>query len=172
MLFFLVFTLLVTVRSVSSSFENCSTNFLTLQNALYDDEGLNIFRLSGIFQPPGSQALKFIKVTYSFFNESDQLDGCNVTYVWTIGQIVFFQPPNLFKLTSLHSNFPDNDFKVLHIQLPYECRGLVNTSGGDCSCAGGFSPQLETLTQLVSSREHPTPGDESRNLSLVTRLKY
>ena len=151
MLLFLAFTLIVTVRSTNSSYEDCSTNFLTLQNALYDDEGLNTFKLSRVFQPPGSQALQFIKLTYSFFNESNQLDGCNVTYVWAIEKIVFFQPPKLFRFTSLQFYFPDNDVKDLYIQLPYECRGLVNTSGGDCSCADSFSLQLETLTQQVSS---------------------
>ena len=96
-----------------------------------------------------TRSSRFIQVTYSFFNESNELDGCNVTYVWSVGQVLFLYPPTIFKYTSLYFNYPNNNLEFLYIQLPYECRGLVNSSsGGECSCPD-ISSILKVLTQQV-----------------------
>ena len=154
--FTVICTLLaITSRSAAATnFEDCATNIATLQNALYDDDGYNTLRLQEVFFPANTRTSRFIQVTYAFFNEDRELDGCNVTYVWAIGQILFIHPPAIFKYTSLYFNFPNNDLDDLSIQLPYECRALVNSSrDGECFCNDTFSPKLEILTQQVSVKE-------------------
>ena len=150
--FVVICTLLaITSRSAAAaSYEDCATNIGTLQEALYDDDGYNIFQLQKTFYPTNARSSRFIRVTYSFFNESDELDGCNATYVWAIGGVLFIHPPTIYKYTSLHFNYPNNDLEFLYIRLPYECRGLVNTSSdGECSCADS-NAILKALTQQVS----------------------
>ena len=150
--FFVTCALLaVTCRSaVASSLEDCTTNIVTLQDALYGDDGYNVLQLQQAFYPTTTPSSRFIQVTYSFFNESNELDGCNVTYVWSVGQVLFLYPPTIFKYTSLFFSYPNNNLEFLYIQLPYECRGLVNSSsGGECSCPD-ITSILKALTQEVS----------------------
>ena len=143
--------LAITCRSaVAASFEDCATNIVTLQDALYDDDGHNVLQLQQIFYPPNARSSRFIRVIYSFFNKNNELDGCNVTFVWSIGEVLFVHPPTIFKYTSLYFSYPNNDLEFLYIKLPYECRGLVNTSSdGECSCGGESTSILRVLTQQV-----------------------
>ena len=143
----------ITSSSKSAVAADCATNLETLQNALYDKDGKNVLEFQRIFYPPNARSSRFIQVIYSFFDENNELDGCNVTYVWSIGEVLFIQPPTIFKYTSLYFNYPNNDLDFLNIQLPYECRGLVNTSSdGECSCVkdtNESSSILQVLTQQV-----------------------
>ena len=154
MVFHIVVTcilLTATYRSaVATSTEDCATNKVTLQDVLYDDDGYNVLQLEQTFYPASASTSRFIRVVYSFFNENNELDGCNVTYVWSIGEVLFVHPPTIFTYLSLYFNFPNNDLEFLYIRLPYECRGLVNTSSdGECSCGDESSTILQALTQQV-----------------------
>ena len=154
LLFASICTLLaITSRSaVATSYEDCATNIATLQNAIFDEDGYNSYQLDLVFFPASSTSSRFIRVVYSFFNENNELDGCNVTYVWSIGEVLLAQPPAIFKFLSLYFNYPNNDLEFLYIRLPYECRGLVNTSSDDeCSCGDESSDILEAVTQQVRS---------------------
>ena len=151
--FVMVCTLLaITSKSaVAASYEDCATNIVTLQDALYDKDGYNSFQLEEVFYPPSVPTSRFIRVIYSFFNENNELDDCNVTFVWSTGEVLFVHPPATFKYTSLYFSYPNNNLEFLYIRLPYECRGLVNSSSdGECSCGGESSTILQALTQQVS----------------------
>ena len=153
LLFVTICTLLaITCRSaVAASYEDCATNIVTLQDALYDEDGYNSYQLDLIFFPASAPSSRFIQVVYSFFNENNELDDCNVTYVWSIGEVLLAEPPTIFKFLSLYFNYPNNKLEFLYIRLPYECRGLVNaSSGGECSCEDKSDDILEAVTQQVS----------------------
>ena len=142
-----VFSLSVSF-SLATDFSDCAENIATLENALYDS-GFNLLQLHKTFVPASTLPARFTKVTYSFFNQDKQFDDCNVTYVWAIGGFLFFQPPAVFRLTSLNFYYPNHQLEDFSLRLPYECRGLVNASGGNCSCYGDTHEVLDILTQQV-----------------------
>lgn len=146
-LIFLVSPLLF-ASSQATDFTDCAENLATLEKSLYDT-GFNLLQLQRTFVPASTLPARFTKVTYSFFNQNNQLDGCNVTYVWAIGGFLFFQPPTVFRLTSLHFYYPSHIVQDFSLRLPYECRALVNISGGNCSCDGDTHEILDILTQQV-----------------------
>ena len=152
LLFVIICTLLAITSRSDASFEDCATNILTVQNAIFDENGYNSYQLNLIFFPASAPSSRFIRVVYSFFNENNELDGCNVTYVWSIGEVLLAEPPTIFKYLSLYFNYPNNRLDFLYMRLPYECRGLVNTSSGDeCSCENKSDDILEAVTQQVST---------------------
>lgn len=55
-------------------------------------------------------------------------------YVWAVGGALFFQPPQIFRLTALLFSNQANDLEFLNLELPYQCRQLVSVSNGSCSC--------------------------------------
>lgn len=135
----------------ADTLDDCASQMSTLENALYET-GDNIFQLNRIFFPPNTRTSRFARVTYVFLNEMGDEDDCNVTYVWAIGGFNFFQPPTLFMFNSLFFNYPNNDLTELKLELPVECRPLVqedNESIATCSCVHD-SERLEILTQQVS----------------------
>ena len=143
------FVLLVFSLTVAfATFDDCAESLETLENALYDGKS-NLLELHKVFFPPSSRPSRFTKVIYSFLNESKELDGCNITYIWAIGVFLFIQPPSLFRLTSLNFIYPNNNFPPISLQLPHACRDLVMTSpDGECSCEGNHA-LLDILTQQV-----------------------
>ena len=147
-LFFLLFLISC---AFADDFSDCADNIATLEDALYDS-GSNLYQLHRVFIPPSTPPARFTKVTYSFYNETDEFDGCNVEYVWAIGAFLFFQPPSLFRFTSLHFYYKNYhlDQEEFNLQLPYECRNLVNETLGSCSCEGDNHDLLDILTQQVS----------------------
>ena len=62
--FVMVCTLLaITSKSaVAASYEDCATNIVTLQDALYDKDGYNSFQLEEVFYPPSVPTSRFIRV--------------------------------------------------------------------------------------------------------------
>ena len=135
----------------AATFYDCATQISTLENALYET-GDNIFHLNRIFYPPNTRTSRFARVTYVFLDEIGEEGDCNVTYIWAIGGFNFFQPPTLFMFNSLFFNYPNNDLTELRLELPDECRPLVqdNESSAACSCVHD-SERLEILTQQVSA---------------------
>ena len=137
--------------SSDSEYEDCSTKLSTLERALYET-GDNALELNRIFYPPNQRTSRFIRVKYTFEDEMGEDNGCNVTYVWAIGILLFFQPPALFTYNSLYFNYPNNNLIILDLSLPYNCRPLIsniNASREECSCVSD-STKLDVLTQQVS----------------------
>lgn len=150
---FVVFAAIVaSISAANSTFEDCHTDFNTLEQALYET-GDNLFELNRIFYPPYQRTSRFIRVNYTFLNETGGDDGCSVAYIWAIGVLLFFQPPRLFTLNSLYFNYPNNNLTTLNLKLPYECRHLLdnstNSTDDTCSCLND-SRKLDILTQQVS----------------------
>ena len=144
-------SILVLVSARNSSFQDCNTKLSVLETALYET-GNNTLELNRIFFPPNRQTSRFIIIVYLFQNETGELDGCDVSYIWAIGGFLLMQPPTIFQFTSLFFNYPNNDLQELRLQLPYECRPLIITSSSNCSCFGDNTDlMLNILTQQVSS---------------------
>lgn len=134
----------------SSEFADCPSRLSTLERALYET-GDNVYELNQAFYPPNARTSRFIRVSFTFLDEMGEEDGCTVTYYWAIGILLFFQPPSLFTYNSLYFNYANNNLDTLYLKLPYECRPLISlTSNDECSCVVN-SPQLDVLTQQVSS---------------------
>ena len=133
----------------SARFEDCPTRLSVLETALYQT-GNNLLELNEIFYPPNKQTSRFIRVEYSFQNEIGGLNDCNVSYIWAIGGFLLMQPPTIFQFTSLFFNYPNNDLEKLRLQLPYQCRPLINTSSSNCKCFGDNTHMLNVMTQQVS----------------------
>jgi len=134
--------------ATESTYEDCPTNFGTLESAMYET-GYNRLNLNSVFFPLNTRTSRFIRATYTFLNENGEDDGCNVTYIWAIGILLFYQPPSLFTYNTLYFNYPNNKLTSLSLQLPFECRPLIkNISGEECSCASSHR-SLDALTQQV-----------------------
>ena len=141
----------LTIMVEAVDYSDCTENIATLEHALYAN-GANVLQLNQVFSPPGSSPPRFVLVKYQFLNENNELDGCNVTYVWSATAYLIFQPPLVFRWTSLNFFYPDNELDELSIILPYECRGLVNNStlSKNCTCDVENTALLDFLTQQVS----------------------
>ena len=138
--------------SSAAQFSDCSENIITLETALYSS-GKNIHQMSLVFFPPGSSPPRFVRITYRFFNESNELDDCSVLYLWSQSAFLIFLPPEIFRWTSLNFFYPDNELDDLEIVLPYECRDLVNSSSSlnaeSCTCDD--RNLLDSLSQQVNN---------------------
>ena len=146
----ILISIFVLVSARDSSLQDCDSKLSVLETALYET-GNNPLQLNKIFFPPHRAKSRFIRIIYSFQNETGKLDGCNVSYIWAIGGFLLMQPPTIFQFTSLFFNYPNNDLKELHLQLPYECRPLIITSSSNCSCFGDDTDlMLNIVTQQVS----------------------
>ncbi len=131
----------------NEDYSDCASNLGTLERALYGVES-NLFELNRIFFPPSLLPTRFVRVEYTFIDESD---NCVVTYIWAVGGALFLQPPTLFKLNSLFFYFPNNDLMTLPLKLPVDCITLINGTDGVCSCMND-SEMLDILTQQVYTK--------------------
>ena len=153
--FFLLFAVVLVISGSSAqisatNYSDCDANLGTLERALYETEG-NLFQLNAIFYPPSLLPTRFIKVNYTFINEEDSSMPCtDVTYIWAVGEILFLQPPTLFKLHSLFFYFPNNELTVLNLKLPVECLPLIEGIDHECTCSND-SMMLDVLTQQVNN---------------------
>ena len=138
---------LCTYTASVTRFSDCESNLGTLERALFETGG-NLFELNRVFFPPSLLTTRFIRVNYTFIDENELETCTNVTYIWAIGQVLFMQPPTLFKINSMFFYYPSNDLTTLSLWLPIECIGLINGTDGECSCIND-SHMLDVLTQQV-----------------------
>ena len=133
----------------SAQYENCTTRLSVLERALYETDS-NERSLNEAFFPPGQETSRYIKVTYKFLTD----DGCEVSYIWSIGGFLLIQPPSVFRFTSLFFSVPANDLTEVNLSLPSQCR-LLASEGEDCRCNNSEeSKNLDILTQQVSTDEY------------------
>ena len=156
MLLFLVLALYVCAAASqdnsTAGVEDCATRWDSLERSLYRT-GANFMELHRAFFPAGDRPSRFIRVTYVFLDEFDEDNGCNVTYIWSMNEMLFFQPPALFMLNALFFNYPNNGILDLVLELPIHCRALIqadNQSSSECSCLNS-ARRLNFLTSLVST---------------------
>lgn len=81
-------------------------------------------------------------MTYEF----EDINKCNVTYIWAVGGFLLVQPPKIFQLTSLYFSTPANNLTDLVIKLPEDCLPLL---GDSCSCDNEDDTLLDIMTQQV-----------------------
>ena len=145
---FIITNFNVAQTASDQDYSDCASNLGTLESALYRTDP-NLYELNRVFFPPSSLQSRFIRVEYTFFNDQNDNDDCNVTYIWAVGGVLFLQPPTLFKYNSLYFYFPFNNLTTLSLRLPIECIPLINGTDGVCSCIHD-SHMLDVLTQQVS----------------------
>ena len=143
---FVIFVPTTTSDASTGDFSRCANDLGSLEQALFKT-GSNLFELNRIFFPPSLLPTRFVRVEYSFMDPSNNQD-CNVTYIWAVGEVLFLQPPSLFKINSLFFYYPNNELTTLHLQLPIECIPLINGTDGQCTCRND-SHMLDILTQQV-----------------------
>ena len=125
---------------------DCSTNFTTLERALFETCD-NHYSILTAFYPPRESVALYADVYYHFLpNEADN-DTLIQHWIWTSGSFYLVQPPAVFRFTSLFFSYPEGQIHNLKITLPRECRNLTtpqSISGDD-----GLG-MLEVLTHRVS----------------------
>ena len=106
--------------------------------------------LNRVFFPQMHPTPRHVKVEYKF--EGNRMEGgCSVTYYWSVGGFLLFQPPPVFRFISLHFSYSTNDLQTMTLTLPEECRSLVyNETTLDCSCKVDGDTLLDVLTHHVS----------------------
>ena len=148
------FVLLMLSASTHGQATNKTCDTLrSLIELLYDTPG-NLKNLNQVFYPPHQSSTSFLQITYSFKNETDQLDGCDVAYLWAEGGFLLIQPPSVFKFTSLLFNHDVNEKNTLSLTLPNACRHLVErynatTNSSECKCDADNEDLLDILTHKV-----------------------
>ena len=160
MKFYCYFILLM--FSASTKAANTSCNSLrSLVQELYNTPG-NLLNLNQVFYPPHQPTTSFVRVTYSFQNENDELDGCDVLYLWAKGGFLLIQPPSIFRFTSLLFNHGVNEKRNLNLILPNACRHLVErnnstTNSSECKCDAENEDLLDILTHKVKGYDSYSP---------------
>ena len=135
----LVVTLIgfATVFSVTGEFENCTSDYETLERGLFDDRN-NKFLLMTTFFPPHLDTPLYVTVTYKVGNTS-------VDYIWSTASLYLTLHPEIIRYLSLFFCYIETERLVnLELKLPEECSDLVSNTKSD---ATNF---LYILTKRVS----------------------
>ena len=133
----------------NKNFSDCSTNFKTLERALYLTDN-NRYALISAFYPARESSSLFVNVKYDFSGPEDlqtefELTACH-NWLWTTGTFYLIQSPDVFLFTSLLFVHPENKVRTLKLTLPSECADLAYTCGRNPNNVS----MLEILTQRVS----------------------
>ena len=129
-----------------NQFNDCSTNFKTLERALYFMDN-NRFALIAAFYPARESPTLFLNVRYNFStpeNHHTELTACH-NWLWTTGTFYLIQSPDVFLFTSLLFVHPENKIRTLKLTLPPECADLAYT----CASNPNSVSMLEVLTLRV-----------------------
>ena len=130
-----------------NNFSDCSTNFKTLERALYLTDN-NRYALISAFYPARESTSLFVNVKYNFStpeNHQTELNICH-NWLWTTGTFYLIQSPDVFLFTSLLFVHPENKVRTLKLTLPSECGDLAYTCGRNPNNVS----MLEILTRRVS----------------------
>jgi len=123
-----------------NAYADCSTNFTVLENALLETYD-NIFQLTTTYFHPDVENPLYVDVYYNFSGSSTQAH-----YKWSTASLyLIVAPPALGYLSLFFSYFDETRMGTLTIQLPSQCKGLINVTA---STRENF---LFVLTQRVSS---------------------
>ena len=137
----------------SANANNCNSSLRELESHLYEGR-FNQKELNRVFFPQMHPTPRHVKVEYKF--EGNGMEGeCSVTYYWSVGGFLLFQPPSVFRFTSLHFSYSANDLQTMTLTLPEECQSLVNNETAEnCSCKANGDTLLDVLTHHVSQLKH------------------
>ena len=128
-------------------FNDCSSNFKTLERALYLTDNNRVALISAFYPARQSTSL-FVNVKYDFStleNHQTEVTVCH-NWLWTTGTFYLIQSPDVFLFTSLLFVHPENKVQTLHLKLPAECAPLAKI----CAINPYNASKLEILTRRVS----------------------
>ena len=143
----LIQSLLTSETLLNNHFNDCSTNFKTLERALYLMDN-NRYALISAFYPARESSSLFLHVRYDFGspeNHQTELNTCH-NWLWTTGTFYLIQSPDVFLFTSLLFVHPENKVRTLKLTLPAECAQLAE----ECASNPKNISMLEILTKRVS----------------------
>ena len=143
----LIQSLLTPETLLNNHFNDCSTNFKTLERALYLMDN-NRYALISAFYPARESSSLFLHVRYDFGspeNHQMELNTCH-NWLWTTGTFYLIQSPDVFLFTSLLFVHPENKVRTLKLTLPAECAELAE----ECASNPKNISMLEILTKRVS----------------------
>ena len=124
-------------------FNDCSTNFNTLERALYLTNNNRVALISA-FYPARQNSSLFVNVKYDFSTPQTERSICH-NWLWTTGTFYLIQSPDVFLFTSLLFVHPENKVQTLHLKLPAECAPLAEI----CASNPNNVSMLEVLTRRV-----------------------
>ena len=133
-----------------NQFNDCSTNFKTLERALYFMDN-NRFALISTFYPARESPTLFLNVINNFStpeNHHTELTACH-NWLWTTGTFYLIQFPDVFLFTSLLFVHPENKIHTLKLTLPPECADLTYTCASKSSPEGYVIWDYLQITQLT-----------------------
>ena len=137
----------VSTPEESNHYNDCTTNFSTLERALFFTDN-NRFELISAFYPARESATLFLNVKYNFSipeNDQTELTVCH-NWIWTTGTFYLIESPDVFLFTSLLFVHPENKIHTLTLRLPADCAGVAQK----CASNPNKVSMLEILTRRVS----------------------
>ena len=179
-LLLLIFSAKFCASQGEEDYKECSTKKSVLLKALYSTSD-NQYELERAFAPPkpGVTTSRYIKVIYSFADKDGHYGDCNVKYTWAIGGFFLIQPPQIFELTSLLFSIPGSNRSSITLELPYHCRGLINSTSnssvtGDsvCTCYSAGDPMSEPLLIFTNQVNENIHSGKAPYLYAVCQQKF
>ena len=138
---------LAAVSYSQSDYENCTTDYKTLEKALLDKRN-NVYKLMTTFFPPSVDSPLYVTVTYNFPNE-------NINYIWTTVSVYLIIHPRLIRYLSLFFCYgADERIVELELQLPEECSELANNTRSDATNFLFVLTQRVRLCSMISICMH------------------
>lgn len=131
----------------ASQYNDCSTNFTTLERALFET-GNNRFHLISAFHPDAEGSSLFVNVRYNFSTPDDnETDVCQ-NWIWTTATFYLIQSPDVFQFTSLLFVYAETRVHNITLMLPAECAALADLCTREYNTTE--AKMLELLTRRVS----------------------
>ena len=132
-----------------SQYADCSTNFSTLERALFET-GNNRFELISTFYPTRDSVSPFVNVNYTKFNISEAEENDCLNWIWTTSTFYLIESPDVFQFTSLLFVLPENKVHTLTLELPNNCFNLTAVCDVDDNFTTTEYKMMELLTRRVS----------------------
>jgi len=135
----------------SGQYDDCTTNFGTLESALIHTHD-NAYKLWTTFYPPRESVAVFVVVKYQIVNSTS-----SIVYIWTSAAFNLIHPPKVFGMTSLFFGFiEDSKVSNVTLQLPENCKDLLTSPSYQKDDEEAKKDFLEVLTQRVSHIRYTT----------------
>ena len=129
-----------------SQYTDCSTNFSTLEKALFETRN-NRFELISAFYPTRDSVSPFVNVKYNISEAKE--NGCQ-NWIWTTSTFYLIESPDVFQFTSLLFVQPENKVHTLTLELPTNCFNLTDECDKDDNFTTTEYKMMELLTRRVS----------------------
>lgn len=141
-----IYTSTLIPSTEDSQYTDCSSNFSTLERALFET-GNNRFELISAFYPTRDSISAFVNVKYNI-SEAEG-NGCQ-NWIWTTSTFYLIESPDVFQFTSLLFVQPENKVHTLTLELPNNCFNLTDVCDDDDNFTTTEYKMMELLTRRVS----------------------